>query len=89
MYRIAGVVCKARRCCAGTTAEVRVGVRDDWIRNLSNLVVFFILGDVLPTIDGLVDGCDGLTFKVFNQVAGMVVDRDCVIRRQVVDVEPP
>jgi hypothetical protein len=66
------VVCKARRCCAGTTAEVRVGVRDDWIRNLSNLVVFFMLGNVLPTtIDGLVDGCDGLTFKGFNQVAGM------------------
>lgn len=66
-----------------------MGVRDDWIRNLSNLVVFFILGDVLPTIDGLVDGCGGLTFEVFNQVAGWVVDRDCgIIRRQVVDVEP-
>jgi hypothetical protein len=53
-----------------------VGVRDDWIRNLSNLVVFFILGDVLATIDGVGDGCDGLMFDVFNQVAGVVVDRD-------------
>lgn len=48
-----------------------MGVRDDWIRNLSNLVVLFILGDVLPTIDGLADGCAGLMFDVFNQVAGM------------------
>lgn len=73
------MVCKARRCCAGTTAEVRVGIRDDWIRNLSNLVVFFILGDVLATIDGVGDGCAGLMFDVFNQVAGVVVDRDCGI----------